>query len=99
MARSQETIMKSYVILIFIAIALFSCEQDEFPIIESNIVVTEPCLDTCGIIIACKHFMNEYPAITSVLTVSTSCDTLEVIKIHTLEEIQYYSGMEVCFIR
>tara|TARA_R110002020_G_scaffold414798_1_gene624276 strand:- start:729 stop:1019 length:291 start_codon:yes stop_codon:yes gene_type:complete len=96
MAGGKKIIMKN---LIFIIIFLFSCEKDQITPIENNIIITETCLDTCGIIIACKYYTIDFPTITSELTVATLCDTLNVFKTHTIEEVQYYSGMEVCFIR
>jgi len=88
--------MKNYTLLL--VILLFSCTKNNF---EPVIVETNPntCLDTCGIIIFVKHYMNDYPSICSELTIKTSCDTLDVLSIHTLEEISYHSGDSVCFTR
>ena len=63
---------------------------------ETNV---EACLDTCGIIIFVKHYMNDYPEICSELTIKTSCDTLGITRIHTMEEITYHSGDSICFYR
>jgi hypothetical protein len=92
-------IIFNYIIVITMALSVYSCDKEELEPVDNNIIPIEYCLDTCGTIIACKYYMNDYPEITSVLTVTTSCDTLDVVKIHTIEEIQYFSGMEVCFER
>jgi len=88
--------IKNY--LIIILILLSGCKKNEFtPIVNNNIVINQnDCLDTCGYIIAKKHNMNDYPIIHSELTVATLCDTLEIVIIHTIDEIQFYLGMEIC---
>ena len=93
--------MKEYLTIIIFTIALISCEKNEFIPIENNntVIDLDACLDTCGTIMSCKYDTQNYPIITSVLTVKTTCDTLDVVKIHTLEQIQYFTGMDVCFTR
>jgi len=88
--------MKNYILLLMIL--LFSCAKNNYTPLN-NEVNTEACLDTCGIIIYVKHYMNDYPEICSELTIKTSCDTLDIISIHTLAEITYHSGDSVCFAR
>ena len=64
------------------------------------VIPSGPCLDTCGNIIAMKHTNDNTGTIfTSELTLATSCDTVEVVRIHTIEEIQFFTGMNVCFNR
>lgn len=91
--------MFNLAVVVTMLVSLYSCEKAELSPIDNNIMPIEYCLDTCGTIIACKYYMNDYPDIISVLTVATSCDTLDVVKTHTIEETQYFSGMEVCFER
>tara|TARA_R100000808_G_scaffold19724_1_gene42720 strand:+ start:514 stop:780 length:267 start_codon:yes stop_codon:yes gene_type:complete len=87
--------MKNFAILLIIFIMISSCVKDKFyPINNIN-----PCIDTCGTIIAATHLMNDYPIITSILTIETSCDSIEITSVHTLEEIQYNTGMYICFNR
>ena len=89
--------MKKYLI-IFIAIILLSCTKNNIlPI--NNEIVGDDCLDSCGVIIYVKHFMNDYPEICSEITVETFCDTVEIFRLHTLEEITYHSGDSICFTR
>jgi len=90
--------IKNYLIILML---LFGCKKNEFtPIENNNIVINEnDCLDTCGYIIAKKHNMNDYPIINTELILATSCDTFETVIIHTIDEIQFYLGMEVCFTR
>ena len=74
---------------------LNSCVKETYkPINNIN-----TCLDTCGTIIGATHWMNDYPIITSILTIETSCDSIEITSVHTLEEIQYNTGMYICFNR
>ena len=89
--------MKKYLIIL-IAIILLSCTKSNYTPIN-NEINTETCLDTCGIIIFVKHYMNDYPEICSELTIKTSCDTLGITRIHTMEEITYHSGDSICFYR
>ena len=88
--------MKNFAILLIIFAALSSCEKETYNPINNNINI---CQDTCGTIIAATHLMNDYPIITSILTIKTSCDSIEITSIHTLEEIHYYLDMYICFNR
>ena len=91
--------MKIY--LIFISIALFCCKKNQLEVLQNNIeeINVNTCLDTCGNIIYAKHYFNNTDTIRSVLTLSTFCDTLEIVSYHTIQEVQYYLGMQVCFTR
>ena len=87
--------MKNFAILLIIFTTLNSCVKETYkPINNIN-----TCLDTCGTIIGATHWMNDYPIITSILTIETSCDSVEITSIHTLEEVYYYTGMDICFNR
>lgn len=87
--------MKNFSIFLIIFITLTSCMKETYTPINNNI----NCSDTCGTIIGATHWMNDYPIITSILTIETSCDSVEITSIHTLEEIYYYTGMDICFDR
>ena len=87
--------MKNFAILLTIFTALSSCVKETYNPINN----VDTCLDTCGTIIAATHLMNDYPIITSILMIETSCDSIEITSIHTLEEIYYYPDMYICFNR
>tara|TARA_Y100001973_G_C5182488_1_gene325743 strand:+ start:194 stop:460 length:267 start_codon:yes stop_codon:yes gene_type:complete len=87
--------MKNFAILLTIFTILSSCVKDTYSPINN----VNTCLDTCGTIIAATHYMNDYPIITSILIIETSCDSIEITSIHTIEEICYYPNMYICFNR
>ena len=99
--------MKNTILTLAAALVLFtSCtKEDELqPVvtpIPPVVIVTPPvlCLDTSGTIISMMHDMtNGVDNIDSYLTLSTSCDTVEVLRVHSLDTI-YRKGMIVFFDR
>ena len=64
--------MKNIILFLIIFMTLNSCMKETYNSINSNI----NCLDTCGTIITATHLMNDYPIITSILTIETSCDSI-----------------------
>ena len=100
--------MKTTILTIATIGLLFtSCakEDDLQPVvtpIPPVVIVTPPvlCLDTSGTIISMHHDMtNGVDDIDSYLTLKTSCDTVEVVRNRTLNEITYLKGMTIFFDR
>jgi len=98
--------MKKTILTTLTAIALLtSCtkEDDLQPVIEPTtpvvVVPVDNCLDTCGNVIYAHHLFNNTDTIVSTLTIATSCDVVTLVIPHTLEQVQFYTNMEVCFDR
>tara|TARA_R110000803_G_scaffold58589_1_gene116778 strand:+ start:574 stop:900 length:327 start_codon:yes stop_codon:yes gene_type:complete len=101
---------KTILTIATIGLLFTSCtkEDDLQPVVEPTtpvvavVVVVPPvlCLDTSGVIISMMHDMtNGIDNIDSYLTLSTSCDTVEVVRNRTLNEITYFKGMTIFFDR
>ena len=93
--------MKTTILTIATIGLLFtSCtKEDDLQPVAPVVITQVECLDICGSIIAMKHNFNNSVNITSELTLATSCDTVEVVRVHTIEEIVFTTGMTVCFDR
>ena len=97
--------MKTTILTILTIGLLFtSCtkEDDLQPVVTPTPVVvpTVLCSDTSGTIISMHHDMtNGVNNIDSYLTLSTSCDTVEVVRNRTLNEITFFNGMTIVFDR
>ena len=97
---------KTILTIATIGLLFTSCtkEDDLQPVVTSIppvVIVTPPvlCLDTSGTIISMMHDMtNGVDNIDSYLTLSTSCDTIEVLRVHSLDTI-YRKGMTIFFDR
>ena len=93
---------KSILTIAAIGLLFTSCtKEDELQPVQpiEPVVISGSCLDTCGSIIAAEHDMTGgVNSIDSYLTLATSCDTVKVIRVHSLDTI-YSLGMTVCFDR
>ena len=98
---------KTILTIATIGLLFTSCtkEDDLQPVVVPTtpvVVVVPPvlCLDTSGVIISMMHDMtNGVDDIDSYSTLYTSCDTVEVVRNRTLNEITYLKGMTIFFDR
>jgi nitrous oxide reductase accessory protein NosL len=92
---------KTILTIATIGLLFTSCTKEDNlqPVVAPVVITQVECLDICGSIIAMKHNYDNTVNITSELTLTTSCDTVEVVRVHTIEEIVFTTGMTVCFDR
>jgi len=99
--------MKNLAVTLLTSLALLtSCTKDDNlspvpppPTVVDVVVPVEECLEVCGNVIYAKHYFNNTDSVSSHLTLKTLCDTVDIIRVHTIDDITYSISDYVCFDR